>query len=207
MFPNLNFLRKPACDFGWDWGPAFASSGLLGQVQLLGTDTSYLTGGRHPYCPLLLQLIITHPDSNVFTLTAVPGFTSKRCCNAGCNVRQQHSPDGVVELFIDTMLHCPTGCASHSVSLLAELQVGEGEGMEKVRCTATAYVDGEGEVIVPLQVSPLAAQLYHWDRGSRPRCNHSIIIGSSKLMNHQYCHHTLPLKPFVKVRELEYIFK
>lgn len=30
-----NFLRKPASDFGWDWGPAFIPSGLPGRVTLL----------------------------------------------------------------------------------------------------------------------------------------------------------------------------
>ena len=44
MYPHLNFLRKPACDFGWDWGPALAPAGILGAVQLLVADFPYLTG-------------------------------------------------------------------------------------------------------------------------------------------------------------------
>ena len=29
-----NFLRKPPYDFGWDWGPAFLPTGILGNVSL-----------------------------------------------------------------------------------------------------------------------------------------------------------------------------
>lgn len=29
-----NFIRKPAADFGWDWGPAFVPAGLPGRVLL-----------------------------------------------------------------------------------------------------------------------------------------------------------------------------
>jgi hypothetical protein len=39
-----NFLRKPASDFGWDWGPAFAPSGIYGGVELVGYSAGMLTG-------------------------------------------------------------------------------------------------------------------------------------------------------------------
>ena len=42
---HFNFLRKPASDWGWDWGPAFAPSGIQGEVQLLALSTAYLAGG------------------------------------------------------------------------------------------------------------------------------------------------------------------
>ncbi|KAK9835150.1 hypothetical protein WJX81_001501 [Elliptochloris bilobata] len=38
-----NFIRKPASDFGWDWGPAFAPSGLYGIVELQAYDTAIIT--------------------------------------------------------------------------------------------------------------------------------------------------------------------
>jgi hypothetical protein len=48
MLPNLNFLRKPACDFGWDWGPAFAPAGISGRVSLEAYGAPYLTGVLAP---------------------------------------------------------------------------------------------------------------------------------------------------------------
>ena len=41
-----NFLRKPASDFGWDWGPAFAPSGVYGDVSLVGYSAGMLTGAN-----------------------------------------------------------------------------------------------------------------------------------------------------------------
>ena len=34
--PNGNMLRKPQCDFGWDWAPALAPMGVYGTVALTG---------------------------------------------------------------------------------------------------------------------------------------------------------------------------
>jgi len=33
--PNGNMLRKPACDFGWDWNIALAPMGVLGQIAIV----------------------------------------------------------------------------------------------------------------------------------------------------------------------------
>jgi len=35
---NLQFIRKPACNGGWDWGISLMSAGFAGQVKLLGYD-------------------------------------------------------------------------------------------------------------------------------------------------------------------------
>ncbi len=36
--PNGNMLRKPQCDFGWDWNIALAPLGLYGRVALIGPE-------------------------------------------------------------------------------------------------------------------------------------------------------------------------
>jgi len=43
-FKHFSFIRKPASDFGWDWGPAFAPAGIHGQVQLLALSTAVVRG-------------------------------------------------------------------------------------------------------------------------------------------------------------------
>lgn len=53
---HYNFIRKPASDFGWDWGPAIAPMGIYGNVVLEAYSTAFLTGvwparsGRQPLC-------------------------------------------------------------------------------------------------------------------------------------------------------------
>eukprot|EP00798_Chlamydomonas_sp_ICE-L_P026906 gene26906-4522_t len=41
-FLHYPFIRKPASDFGWDWGPAFAPAGIPGAVYMLSIDTPLL---------------------------------------------------------------------------------------------------------------------------------------------------------------------
>lgn len=43
--PNYNFIRKAASDFGWDWGPAFSPSCVIGDVTLTAHSAPFLTGG------------------------------------------------------------------------------------------------------------------------------------------------------------------
>ncbi|KDD76102.1 hypothetical protein H632_c355p0 [Helicosporidium sp. ATCC 50920] len=39
--PNYNFVRQAAADFGWDWGPAFAPTGITGPVTLVGYSAAF----------------------------------------------------------------------------------------------------------------------------------------------------------------------
>ena len=39
-----NFIRKPASDFGWDWGPAFAPAGIYGIVEIQAYSHAIMTG-------------------------------------------------------------------------------------------------------------------------------------------------------------------
>lgn len=38
--PHRNFIRKGQSDFGWDWGPAYASSGIWKSIELIGSTQS-----------------------------------------------------------------------------------------------------------------------------------------------------------------------
>ena len=37
---HRNFVRKPASDFGWDWGPSFVPTGLTGAMSLRAPQES-----------------------------------------------------------------------------------------------------------------------------------------------------------------------
>ena len=58
--PHFNFLRKPASDFGWDWGPAFAPAGL-GGVTLAGDQGLEILGVRPLPCNSFLHALLSIP--------------------------------------------------------------------------------------------------------------------------------------------------
>ena len=39
-----NFIRKPASDFGWDWGPAFTPAGIYGMIEIEAYSSAIMTG-------------------------------------------------------------------------------------------------------------------------------------------------------------------
>jgi beta-mannosidase len=43
---HYNFIRKMACNFGWDWGPALTTSGIWRPIRLQGWSTARLEGVR-----------------------------------------------------------------------------------------------------------------------------------------------------------------
>ena len=49
MAANMNFVRKPQCDFGWDWGPCFAPAGIFGKVELAAYNRAHLTGAARDF--------------------------------------------------------------------------------------------------------------------------------------------------------------
>ncbi|MEM1300995.1 MAG: glycoside hydrolase family 2 protein [Pseudomonadota bacterium] len=48
--PNGNMLRKPACDFGWDWNAALMPSGIYGDLQL------------EPMVPVRIADVLVHQE-------------------------------------------------------------------------------------------------------------------------------------------------
>ncbi len=44
QFDTYHYVRKTASDYGWDWGPAFAPSGVNGHVALVAASRPHLRG-------------------------------------------------------------------------------------------------------------------------------------------------------------------
>lgn len=49
-FGHFAFIRKPASDLGWDWGPALAPAGVHGDVLLVSYCQPYVAGARATTC-------------------------------------------------------------------------------------------------------------------------------------------------------------
>ncbi len=49
-FGHFAFIRKPASDLGWDWGPALAPAGVHGDVLLVSYCQPYVAGARATAC-------------------------------------------------------------------------------------------------------------------------------------------------------------
>jgi beta-mannosidase len=60
--PNGNMLRKPACDFGWDWNIALAPFGIYGVMQVVPADAaridSVMVAQRHDADAVTLDVTV-----------------------------------------------------------------------------------------------------------------------------------------------------
>jgi beta-mannosidase len=93
--PNGNMLRKPACDFGWDWNIALAPFGVYGDVRLVANDAP----------PILLTIRQHHRPSHVTVKleaeTGATGPTPFRAELAGVVVEGMTSKAGRLKTQID----------------------------------------------------------------------------------------------------------
>ncbi len=77
--------------------------------------------------------------------------------HAGCNVRQEHSADGTVQLLIDCVLRNPRGCGRQSGELTAELRLDE----VSLQCSGSVDIsadDSEYDQALEVSEQSLAAQ-------------------------------------------------
>jgi hypothetical protein len=72
-----NYLRKPASDFGWDWGPAFTPAGIYGSVQLQAYSGAFLTGAQGAIGRSYPGCLTQHPCNTMsMAISGIPGTTA-----------------------------------------------------------------------------------------------------------------------------------
>ncbi|KAF8058425.1 hypothetical protein HT031_005549 [Scenedesmus sp. PABB004] len=109
-----NFVRKPAFDFGWDWGPAFAASGIHGTVKLIAFSKPTLAGAYVAQAPapggfnlkVTAQFLVPGSGGEGALTVALPelGLVSEQEVEFGA------SPDNEADLFeASAELFAPAG--------------------------------------------------------------------------------------------------
>ena len=79
MYKNINLIRKPACNGGWDWGIALMVSGFDGKTELIGTDVArvdyvFCDQKHQPgRCDVTVTADVTSPEGGSTTLTVALG--------------------------------------------------------------------------------------------------------------------------------------
>jgi beta-mannosidase len=93
--PNGNMLRKPACDFGWDWNIALAPFGVYGDIRLVAADAPK---------PISLWIEQRHEPGRVaLVLQARTGTAGKAAFRAevcGVVVEGVTNPDGDIHTVL-----------------------------------------------------------------------------------------------------------
>lgn len=79
MYRNINLIRKPACNGGWDWGIALMVAGFAGKTELIGTDVAridYVTcdqAHQPGRCEVTVNVDVTSPIRGDTTLDVALG--------------------------------------------------------------------------------------------------------------------------------------
>jgi beta-mannosidase len=79
MYRNINLIRKPACNGGWDWGIALMVAGFAGKTELVGTDVAridYVTcdqAHQPGRCEVTVNVDVTSPARGDTTLDVALG--------------------------------------------------------------------------------------------------------------------------------------
>jgi hypothetical protein len=119
-----NFLRKPASDFGWDWGPAFTPAGLYGSVQIEAYSNAILTGVHFlSTCECQNVQCLLH-SCLIQRLLSCP-LKAWECGSAAAGARQEHLPNGTIILSFDAYLDAPH--AGESGTLQASVTDGSAQ--------------------------------------------------------------------------------
>lgn len=85
--PNGNMLRKPACDFGWDWNIALAPFGIYGAMQVVPKDAaridSVMVAQTHGDDRVTLDVTVTTAHHTGDVTATIAGQTMSVQCDNG----------------------------------------------------------------------------------------------------------------------------
>jgi beta-mannosidase len=123
--PHGNMLRKPQCDFGWDWGIALAPAGVYGTIALAGPEGAILDVRiEQAHRPGAVTVRVT------VTVTGHAGGTLPwRVALCGAEARGEASSDDDLAIFetrlaiADPALWWPAGLGAQPIHPL-EIEAG-----------------------------------------------------------------------------------
>jgi beta-mannosidase len=105
--PNGNMLRKPACDFGWDWNIALAPFGVYGDIRLVAD-------GRHVIHTPVIQQVHSPDEVEVHVTAWLFGGAQDRevtltCGGVSATQRARHGKVSLSVTLKDPQLWWPNG--------------------------------------------------------------------------------------------------
>ena len=182
---SRNFVRKPASDYGWDWGPSFVPTGLLGPVTLRATSPQPSSLPQHGGLRRRTQSSSSFSTAAAAIPTAGADTSAEALAELeGLSISQSHLSDGSVTLSVSGWLGagaaafeqaeteppalaldvtlCYPSCSSASV----ERWLGRGvlRRLAPSRGGSTTTGDGGDEAVLPPTLR-IASPALWWPRG------------------------------------------